>query len=335
VKIRKIEQKDVETVNKLMENVIDETYANESDKIKVALKANFTGEGLDGLLKDKQATVYVVEEGGEVVAFLFGWLFFNVFTVYWIYNSKEHRGKGYIKKLMEHLEKKLVETGCYKIEMYAYSKNEFIKSITKFGFEKGVLIEKSMFGIGIQQVFKHIGDYDKAEKEKRIKLVGEAGQGIKLLSYTLASILSKLGNEVSLNLEYDSAVRSGNISADLIFSENKIENPIIDEADLLLKFTRTRKWFPAKEMIIDDSICGKKCIDCGVQCKNRDQFGFKEDAIAKFGNKVFVNMIALGKILKFLGINIMLINIKDVLPPRFVDKNIEAIKYGFSYRDAE
>ena len=331
--IRKIEQKDMEAVSKLMENVIDETYVNEADKIKSALKANFTGDGLKELMNDKQATFYVVEEDGKVVAFLFGWLLLNVFTIYWIYNSKEYRGKGYIKELMSYLEKKLIETGCYKIVIYAYSKNKFIGNMSKFGFEKGVLMKKSMFGIGIQQLIKYIGDYENAKKEKRIKIVGEAGQGIKLLSFSLASILSQLGNEVSLNLEYDSAVRSGIISSDLIFSENKIENPIIDEADLLLKFTRTRKWFPAKELIIDDTICGKKCIDCGVQCKSRDQFGFKEDAIAKFGNKVFVNMIALGKILKYLGINIMMINIEDVLPPKFVDKNIEAIKYGFSFRD--
>jgi hypothetical protein len=30
----------------------------------------------------------------------------------------------------------------------------------------------------------------------------------------------------------------------------------------------------------------------------------------------------------------MLINIEDVLPPKFVDKNVQAIKYGFSFRDA-
>jgi Pyruvate/2-oxoacid:ferredoxin oxidoreductase gamma subunit/GNAT superfamily N-acetyltransferase len=334
MEIRKIEKKDAEAVGKLMENVIDETYDKEPDKIRKALKANFTGDGLAELMKDKQAAFYVVEENGEVVAFLFGWLLFNVFTIYWVYNSKEHRGKGYIRKLMEHLEKKLIETGCYKIVMYAYSKNKFIENISKFGFEKGVLLKKSMFGIEIQKLIKHIGDYENAEKERRIKIVGEAGQGIKLLSFSLAHILSQLGNEVSLNMEYDSAVRSGNISADLIFSENKIEDPIIDEADLLLKFARTRQWFPAKELIIDDTICGKKCIDCAVQCKNRDQFGFKEDAVSKFGNKVFVNMIALGKILKYLGINIMLINIEDVLPPKFVDKNVQAIKYGFSFRDA-
>ena len=154
------------------------------------------------------------------------------------------------------------------------------------------------------------------------------------MSYTLASVLAHLGNEVSLNLEYDSAVRSGTIIADLIYSENKISNPIIDEADILIKFKETRQWFPAKQLVIDESICGRKCIDCSVKCNTKDRFSFKDDAMSKFGGKIFINMIALGRILKYIGVNIMLINISDLLPPKLVDKNIEAIKYGFSFRDA-
>ncbi len=44
-------------------------------------------------------------------------------------------------------------------------------------------------------------------------------------------------------------------------------------------------------------------------------------------------MIALGRILRYVGINILLINIKDLLPPKAIEKNLEAIKYGFNFRD--
>ena len=74
-------------------------------------------------------------------------------------------------------------------------------------------------------------------------------------------------------------------------------------------------------------------MDCSMECKTHNQFNFASDAVSKFGGKVFINMIALGRILKYIGINIMLINIEDLLPPKFIDKNIEAIKYGFSFRD--
>ena len=333
--IRNIETKDIPQVEKLMESVIDEVYANEADSIRNVLRANFTGEGLREMINDKQAIFIVYEIDGNIAAFIFGFLFYKVFTIYWAYSDKAYRGKGLLKEMLEWTEDKLRKEGSYKIEMYVYGKHQkFLDLSSKLGFSKGAFIEKNMFGIGIQNVYKYLIDPKKVNKERRIKIIGEAGQGIKLLSYTLASILSQLGNEVSLNLEYDSAVRSGTVIADLIYSENKIGNPIIDEADILIKFKETRQWFPAKQLIIDELICGRKCINCSVKCNAKDQFGFQADAVQKFGSKIFINMIALGRILKYIGVNIMLINMEGLLPPKLVDKNVSAIKYGFSFRDA-
>ena len=109
---------------------------------------------------------------------------------------------------------------------------------------------------------------------------------------------------------------------------------IINEADILIKFKETRQWFPAKQLIIDELICGIKCVECKVKCNVKDQFSFQTDAIQKFGSKIFINMIALGRILRYIGVNIMLINMEGLLPPKLVDKNVSAIKYGFSFRDA-
>ena len=317
-----------------MELLIDEVYAEESQKIRQILKANFTHDALKELCKEEHTILYVVEIGKKVVAFVYGSLFHQVMTIYWLYCLRKYRAQGVVKKLFEYVEKELIGMGTYKIEMYAYAKNKrFLDFCAKLGFEKGVLIEKNMFGIKIQNIYKYIGDPTKAEKEKKIKIMGEAGQGVKLMSITLASILAQLGNEVSLNLEYDSAVRSGNISADLIYSDESITNPIIDEADILIKFTRTREWFPARNLIIDESICETEEYICTIRSKKGTEYGFQDVAISKFGNKIFINMIALGRILKYIGINILLINIKDLLPPKSVEQNLAAIKYGFNYRD--
>lgn len=334
MRIKKAKVGDCGTVNSLMEMLIDEIYVKEPEKIRKILKANFTQNALQELCREEHALIYVVEMDEKIVAFLLGWYFHNVLTIYWLYCLKEYRGQGVIKKLLDHTEKKMLAKGCYKLEMYAYAEhNRFLDFCAKLGFQKGVLLKKSMFGIKIQNIYKCIGDYQSAEKEKKIKIMGEAGQGVKLLSFTLASILTQLGNEVSLNLEYDSAVRSGNISADLIYSDAKIENPIIDEADILIKFTRSRDWFPARNLIIDESICGTKSLECSIKSKKGTEYGFEDVAISKFGSKIFINMIALGRILKYIGINILLINIKDLLPPKSVAKNLAAIKYGFNYRD--
>ena len=332
--VRQANAEDCHAVNELMVRLIDEIYARESDEIRRVLKANFTEGALQELCREENGVLYVVEADGRIVAFVFGWFFHYVFTIYWIYSLKEFRGKGVVKALLDHAEKELGAKGCWKFEMYAYAENNrFLDFSAKLGFEKGVLIEKSMFGFKVQNIFKVIGEPDAEKRETKIKFVGEAGQGIKLLSYTLAQVLAQLGREVSLSLAYDAAVRGGMISADLIYSSRPIENPVIDEADVLIKFTKTRDWFPAKSLVIDESICWEEALTCSIKNSHGTLYGFENVAISLFGSKIYINMIALGRILRHIGINILLLNIKELLPEKSIEKNFEAIKYGFSNRD--
>jgi Pyruvate/2-oxoacid:ferredoxin oxidoreductase gamma subunit/GNAT superfamily N-acetyltransferase len=332
--VRKAEPQDCHTVNRLMELLIEEIYARETDEVRRVLKANFTNEALTEMCAEDQARLFVVEDEGQVIAFIYGWLFQHVFSVYWIYCLKPYRGKGAVRKLFAFAENEAVCEGVTKVEMWVHAEhNKFLDFCGKLGFQKGILIEQSMFGVKIQNIYKYVGPHGVVDLEKKIKILGEAGQGVKLLSFTLASILARLGHEVSLNLEYDSAVRSGKISADLIYSDVKIENPIIDEADILIKFTKNRDWFPAKALVIDESICEDGAIECSVKSSHGTYYGFENVALSLFGSKVYINMIALGRILRYIGINILLLNIRDLLPPKFIEKNMEAIKYGFRYRD--
>ncbi len=333
--IRPANDKDCQAINGLMVRLIEEIYARESEDVRRVLKANYTNEALRELCSDEQAMMMAVEVDGQVVAFLFGWLFHHVFTIYWLYCVKEHRGRGIIRDLLASVESDLVSRGYYKIEMYAYAEqNRFLDFCAKLGFEKGVLLEKTMFGFKIQKIYKYIADLETSPVERKIKILGEAGQGVKLLSSTLASILAQLGYEVSLNLEYDAAVRSGSINTDLIYSERPIDNPIIDEADVLIKFTRNREWFPAKALVIDESYCGSEELRCEILSHKGTLYGFENVAVSLFGGKVFINMIALGRILRYIGINILLLNIAQLLPEKSLEKNLEAVKYGFNFRDA-
>jgi Pyruvate/2-oxoacid:ferredoxin oxidoreductase gamma subunit/GNAT superfamily N-acetyltransferase len=332
--VRSARPEDCHAVNGLMVKLIDEIYARESEDVRRALKANFTEDALRELCREEHAVVYVVEEGGEVVAFLYGWYFRYVLTIYWMYSSRPFRGKGVVTALLNHAEAELRPKGCWKFEMYAYAEhNRFLDFSAKLGFSKGVLIEKSMFGFKVQNIYKIIAEPDAEKRETKIKIVGEAGQGVKLLSYTLGQVLAQLGHEVSLNLAYDASVRGGTISADLIYSSRPIENPVIDEADVLIKFTRTREWFPAKTLVIDESMCREETLSCSLQTSQGTMYGFEDVAVQLFGSKIYINMIALGRILRHIGINIMLLNIRELLPEKAIEKNLEAIKYGFSYRD--
>jgi Pyruvate/2-oxoacid:ferredoxin oxidoreductase gamma subunit/GNAT superfamily N-acetyltransferase len=332
--VRSAKPEDCHPVNDLMVKLIDEIYERESEEVRRALKANFTEGALRELCGEEHAVLYVVEDGGRIVAFLYGWFFRYVLTVYWIYSIREYRGKGVVKALLNHAETELKAKGCWKLEMYAYAENNrFLDFSAKLGFSKGVLIEKSMFGFKIQNIYKIIAEPGADQRETKIKIVGEAGQGVKLLSYTLGQVLAQLGHEVSLNLAYDASVRGGTISADLIYSSRPIDNPVIDEADVLIKFTRTREWFPAKALVIDESMCREESLSCSIQSSQGTMFGFEDVAVQLFGSKIYINMIALGRILRHIGVNILLLNVKELLPDKAIEKNLEAIKYGFSYRD--
>lgn len=332
--VRLARPEDCHAVNDMMVRLIDEIYGRESEEVRRVLKANFTEGALTELCGEEHAVLYVVEVDGRVVAFLYGWFFRYVLTIYWIYSLREFRGKGVVRDLFNHAETELRAKGCWKLEMYAYAENNrFLDFCANLGFTKGVLIEKSMFGFKIQNIYKVLEEPSAEKRETRIKIVGEAGQGVKLLSYTLAQILAQLGREVSLSLAYDASVRGGTISADLIYSTQAIENPVIDEADVLIKFTRTRDWFPAKTLVIDESMCREASVSCSLQSNKGTMYGFEDVAVSLFGSKIYINMIALGRILRHIGVNILLLNIKELLPARAIEKNLEAIKYGFSYRD--
>ena len=165
--------------------------------------------------------------------------------------------------------------------------------------------------------------------EKNLKIIGVAGQGVKLFSHILAEILANKGYEISLNLDYDSAVRAGEISADLIYSKKDIVNPIIDEADLLVRLGETKDHFKAKEMIVN-SIVEK----IGDTCSGKvSKVAFTDTAQTKFESKRFVNMLALGRMLKYFSIDPKTLSIKDFLPSKFVEKNIEAINLGYELSD--
>ncbi|MBU4502736.1 MAG: 2-oxoacid:acceptor oxidoreductase family protein [Nanoarchaeota archaeon] len=171
---------------------------------------------------------------------------------------------------------------------------------------------------------------------KKIKLVGTGGQGIKLLGHVLGNVLSEIDYNVSLNFEFDTSVRGGNISADLIYSDEPIENPVIEKADILLqlggKQSDTVK-IKATEKIVEKNICNQECTKCDLKCENGKQIPFYDVANKKFGSKIYMNMLAIGIILKHIGVDITKVNLKKGLPERFIEQNIEAIKYGYSFSD--
>lgn len=155
---------------------------------------------------------------------------------------------------------------------------------------------------------------------KKIFVSGSGGQGIKMMSFMLSKIISSFDYNVSLVFDYDSAMRGGGIDAFITYSNEKIESPMFEEADIHLKFSESRK-LSSKEIICQTGFCNGK------------QINFKEIARKEFGNNIVMNMLGMGFLLKKINIVLNKINLEKILPKRNKSQNIEAIKYGYNLKE--
>ena len=156
----------------------------------------------------------------------------------------------------------------------------------------------------------------------KIIIHGIGGQGVKLLGKTLAYIMSELDKEVTLTYEYDSNMRGGSITAYLTYSDEKIFNPLIDEADYLIILTGSHK-FKGKKKIFDTSACTEE-DGCVIKVP-------LSSLAEKLGNKKLINMVTLGYILKELKIEVKNLNLKKALPNKLFDENLKAIEQGYDF----
>lgn len=157
---------------------------------------------------------------------------------------------------------------------------------------------------------------------RKIVISGEGGQGVKLMAHVLAGVLAEFDNNVAIDYEYDAAVRGGNITAKIVYSSEQIKNPVIEDADVFLKLSRQGSDFKAKRMVCEKGVC------------TEEEIPFKQLALEQFKNPKAMNMIALGRLLKILEVNIDAVDLTKKLPSKFVEQNVEAIKYGYTYKDA-
>lgn len=130
---------------------------------------------------------------------------------------------------------------------------------------------------------------------KRIAVKGKAGQGIQLLGFLLANILKDNGYFVSLVREYSPLVRAGESDVYIVYSKQKILNPIISD-----------------------------CCDLVYDFKDK-----KYSGLLKKGK--FMNTFLLGVILKKLGMKLDWKLIKSYLAKKkFLNENVKAITEGYS-----
>jgi Pyruvate/2-oxoacid:ferredoxin oxidoreductase gamma subunit len=158
----------------------------------------------------------------------------------------------------------------------------------------------------------------------RIALDGVGGQGVRVIAGVLGSLLARMGKEVTVLFDYDSSVRGSMSDAFVIFDDAPITNPVVEEADILLRLADRGHLH----------IRGRKVVtDLGLGLEGEEQIPFASLGSQHFGRELFGNMIALGRLLRLAGIEYDEAAIRDSLPRRYQDENVAAIRFGFDLTD--
>ncbi len=334
--IKKLSESDVKEVVKLFQSVINELHADSPEAERKHFKSAYTVKKVTDHIKEKDSVYLVGKLGKEVVSFMFAWITDGIGNIHWLGVKLPYRGKGYSRIILDETIKLFTKKSCYEARIFSsYPKERSLhKLFRSAGFEQKSFIDEQFFGVSIIQMVKVLAPTPEKKKAKKIILSGEAGQGIKLMAHTLGNILAKMGKEVSLNIIYGAAVRGGEITAELVYSDEKIETPFFEKADLGLCLSKSKKALVnAKEIIIDAAACNQECTGCDIICPVSDRVPFSRISSEEFNSPVFVNMIALGRLLSMIGIKIEAIDFRSELHTRFQEENTRAIKYGYTYQD--
>jgi len=152
---------------------------------------------------------------------------------------------------------------------------------------------------------------------KRIVFTGVGGQSVRVISHILAMALKELGYEVALLFDYDSSIRNQRITAYLTYDKHPIQNPMIDEADILVRLHEKGDQLIAQKTICDTGLCTDEEVPFGMI------------GAEKFGQVIFGNMIALGRLFKLIGLEITHMELEKLLPKSYPKENLKAIQLGY------
>ena len=328
--IKRLEEHEVKDTIKLFRSIIDELHADRSKVERSHYKATHPVNKVKKQLNDKDSVYLIGKLGNEIISFMFALVSDGIGNIHWSGVKAEHRKEGYAKLLLDKTIKVFIKKSCHEARVFIYPEAKGAQKLFQdFDFEEKSFIDEQFFGVGIILMEKTLAPVPLKKVAKKIVLTGEAGQGIKLMAHTLGNILAKMGKEVSLNIIYGAAVRGGEITAELIYSDEKIETPFFDKADIGVCLSKNKKeMINAKELIVEAT-----AYDSDLLHPIPDIMPFAKIAMDQFHSHVFVNMIALGRLLSIIGIKIEKVDFESEFQSRFLEENTRAVKFGYTYQD--
>jgi Pyruvate/2-oxoacid:ferredoxin oxidoreductase gamma subunit len=154
----------------------------------------------------------------------------------------------------------------------------------------------------------------------RIALDGVGGQGVRVIAGVLGALLARMGKEVTVLFDYDSSVRGSMSDAFVIFDDVPISNPVVEQADIMLKLADKGHLRIGGRVVV---------TDLGLGRPGDEQIPFASLGSRHFGKELFGNMIALGRLLRLAEIEFDEPAIRESLPRRYQDENVAAIRFGY------
>jgi Pyruvate/2-oxoacid:ferredoxin oxidoreductase gamma subunit/ribosomal protein S18 acetylase RimI-like enzyme len=336
--VRRLSAEEVEEVADLFGRTIAEILPRGDDGAAQArVKDAYSAEKLTTWIDSPDRHLYVVRRHGEAAGFLFGRTSCRVGHIHWIGVGRSHRDGGIGGALVRRALRDFAKAGCYQADLFVSPRlRRQAGFFTRLGFEKRAVLSGTMLGSSAMYMLAKLREASDEEMTRRIIVVGDAGQGIRLLGHVLASVLTSLGKEVALNVTKPSSVRGGTIAAELCYSDGPLRTPFFVDADILVQLSpgAPPHTVRAEHVIMDQNLVG---VGLSGRVKRRGRHRedevhqFVRDAREDLGNPVLTNMIALGSILGHMGFDIEKLSLPEELPPRFLADNLRAIQLGYAY----
>ena len=94
-----------------------------------------------------------------------------------------------------------------------------------------------------------------SQQTYKLKIFGVGGQGVKLLSRLVVTTFAQLGYKYTTELSaYDSAIKGGKVSAEIIASKVEIVSPFLDDCDMALVLGVPDHFINTKLCIFEKSV---------------------------------------------------------------------------------
>jgi 2-oxoglutarate ferredoxin oxidoreductase subunit gamma len=174
--------------------------------------------------------------------------------------------------------------------------------------------------------------------ELRIKISGFGGQGIILSSFIVGQAASIFdGKQASMTQAYGPEARGGACSSQVIISDNEVDYPLVDEADVLIAMSQEGydKFLPIlkkKGMLLYDKDLVKKL-------QPHEDIAVKSIPATRLaeglGKKIVANIVMLGFATaqaKIASYEAMKNAILKSVPAKFKDLNLTAFQTGYDYQ---